>query len=190
MFKKAIRDLEESQTMVFVGQAWTWLGYGHWLIGDYGTALEFGEKGLKIHTDLGLPLSRSVGHWFCGLAHCSLGNLEEAGVQAEQALKYSLANNEKQHQGTSWRLKGMVLAKADPGQLETAVEHIRRANTIHEELGMQPWSACGYFSLGDVYAESGRKDEALMNLKKAESMFREMGMDDWLAKAQEALAKL
>ncbi len=190
MIKKAIKDLEESQTMLFGGQAWTWLGYGHWLIGDYGTALEFAEKGLKIHTDLGLPFSLSVCHWFYGLAHYSLGNLEEAGVQAEQALKCSLANNEKQHQGTSWRLKGMVLAKADPGQFETAVEHIRRSNTILEELGMLPWSGCGYFSLGEVYAESGRKEEALENLKKAETLFRDMGMDYWLAKAQEALAKL
>jgi tetratricopeptide (TPR) repeat protein len=84
----------------------------------------------------------------------------------------------------------MVLAKADPGQFETAVEHIRRANTILEELGMLPWSACGYLSLGEVYAESGRQEEALQNLKKAESMFREMGMDYWLRKAQEALAKI
>ena len=188
MMKKAIKNYEASQTMVFVGQAWTWLGYGHWLIGDYGTALEFAEKGLKIHNDLDLPLSRSVSHWFCGLAHYSLGNLEEAGVQAEQALKYSLANNEKQHQGTSWRLKGMVLAKADPGQFETAVEHIRRANTIHEEVGILPWSGCGYFSLGEVYAESGRKEEALENLKKAETLFEQMGMNYWLGKTREVLA--
>jgi hypothetical protein len=29
MIKKAIKDLEESQTMLFGGQAWTFLGYGH-----------------------------------------------------------------------------------------------------------------------------------------------------------------
>jgi tetratricopeptide (TPR) repeat protein len=190
MIKKAIKNYEASQTMFFVGQAWTWLGYGHWLTGDYGTALELAEKGLKIQTDLGLPLSRSVSHWFYGLAHYSLGNLEEAGVQAGEALKCSLANNETHHQGTSWRLKGMVLAKADPGQFETAAEHIRRANTIHEELGMLPWSGCGYFSLGEVYAESGRKEEALENLKKAEALFEQMGMDYWLGKTREVLVNL
>ena len=190
ILKKAIKDLEESQTMLFVGLAWTWLGYAYWLTGDYRTALEFTEKGLKIQTDLGLPFFRSYCHWCCSLAHFGLGNLEEAKIQAEQALKCSLANNEKQFQGMSRILLGRVLAKVDPGQIEAAEGHIRQGISLLEELGILPCSGVGYLWLGEVYAESGRKEEALENLKKAETMFREMGMDYWLAKVQEALAKL
>ena len=62
ILKKAIKDLEESQSMLFVGLAWACLGYAYWLTGDYQTALEFTEKGLKIHSDLGLPFFRSLCH--------------------------------------------------------------------------------------------------------------------------------
>jgi tetratricopeptide (TPR) repeat protein len=190
ILRKAIKDLEESQTMMFVGVAWAYLGYAHWLTGDYRTALEFSEKGLKITSDLDLPLFRSWFHCSCSLAHFGLGNLKEAGFQAEQALKCSLANNEKQFQGRSRILLGRVLAKIDPGQIEAAAGHLQQGISLLEELGILPWSGWGYIWLGEVYAESGRKEDALMNLKKAETMFREMGMDYWLAKAQEALARL
>jgi hypothetical protein len=190
ILKKAVNDLEESQSMLVVGLAWAYLGYAYWLTGEYWTALEYSEKGLKIQTDLGLRFLRSFCHWCCGLAHFSLGNLEEAKMQAEQALKWSLANNEKHFQGRSRILLGRFLAKADRGQIEAAVGNIRQGISQFEELGTLPWSGWGYLWLGEVYSEAGRKEEALENLKKAEPLFREMGMDFWLAKAQEELAKL
>jgi len=190
VLKKAITDLEESQTMILLGTTWAGLGYAYWLTGDSRTALDLSEKGLKIQTDLGLPFLRSYCHWCCSLAHFGLGNLEEAKIQAEQALRYSLANNEKSIQGLSRIGLGRVLAKTNPGQIEAAEGHIQQEIGLLEELGVQPYSGIGYLWLGEVKAESGRKEEALMNLKKAETMFREMGMDYWLAKAQEALGRL
>ena len=55
-FRKGIKYLEESQTVVLLGLAWAWLGYAHCLIGQPKTAVEFTEKGLKMHMDLGLPI--------------------------------------------------------------------------------------------------------------------------------------
>ena len=190
ILKKAVKDLEESQSMLVVGPAWACLGYAYWLTGDYRTALEFSGKGLRIQTDLGLPFLRSWCHYCCGQAHFSLGNLEDAKMQAEQALKWSLANNERVFQGFSRNLIGRVLAKTDPGQIEAAVDQIRHGISQLEELGMLPMSGVGWLWLGEVYANSDRQEEALENLKKAETMFREMGMDFWLAKAQYALSKL
>ena len=190
VLRKTIKDLEESQTKILVGLSWGHLGYAHWLIGDYRTALEYSEKGLKIHSDLGLLFFQSFCHWYCSLAHHSLGNLEEAVAQAEQALKCSLANNEKWAQGISRIVLGRVLATGQPGQFKAAVGHIQQGISLLEELGILPWAGWGYLWLGEVFAKSGRKKEALMNLKKAETMFREMGMDYWLAKAQEVLSRL
>jgi len=190
ILKNAIKDLEGSQTMIFLGITWAFLGFAHWLTGDYRSALESSEKGLKIHSGMPTRFYLSWFHCCYSLAHFSLGNLKEAVVQAEQALKCSLANNEKQHQGLSRIVLGRVLAKADPGQIEVAVGQIRQGISQLEELGILPWSGIGYFWLGEVYAECGPKDEAQENLKKAETMFREMGMDYWLVKAQEALARL
>ena len=188
ILQKAIKNIEEYHTRILLGIAWASLGYAYWLTGDYQAALDLSEKGLKIQTDIGLPFFRSYCHWCCSLAHFGLGNLEEAGVQAEQALRYSLANNEKSVQGVSRIILGRVLAKTDPGQIEAAVGHIRQGISLLEELGLLPWSGLGYLWLGEVYAESGHQEEARENLNKAEALFREMGMDYWLAKAQEGLA--
>jgi class 3 adenylate cyclase/tetratricopeptide (TPR) repeat protein len=190
ILKKAIKDLEESQTFLMLGSSWTYLGYAHWLTGEYRTALEFSEKGIKIQTDLGLSFLRSLSHLFCSQSHFSLGNLKEAKMQAEQALQLSLANNEKHMQGMSRIWLGRVLAKADPGQIEAAEGPIRQGISRFEEWGMPPTYGWGYLWLGEVYAELGRQEEARENLNKAEALFREMGMDFWLAKAQEGLAKL
>ncbi|MCG6536505.1 MAG: hypothetical protein L7F78_17820, partial [Syntrophales bacterium LBB04] len=188
--KKAVKDLEEPQTIPLVGGGWTWMGYAHWLTGDSRTALDLSEKGLKIQTDLGLPVYRSWCHWCCSLANFSLGNLEEAKIQADQALQWSFASNEKHFHGISKICLGRVLAKADPEQIEAAVGHIRQGISLLEELGILPWSGLGYLWLGEVYAEAGRKEEARKNLKKAETMFREMGMDYWLDRTREILGKL
>jgi class 3 adenylate cyclase/tetratricopeptide (TPR) repeat protein len=190
ILKNAIKDIEESQSMYLAGTAWAFLGYAHWLTGDYQTALDLSEKGLKIQIDLGLPFVRSWCHVSCGLAHFDLGNLEEAGVQAEQALQYSLANNEKHLQGVSRILLGKVLAKADPGQIQTAEGHLRQGISLLEEIGILSYAGTGYLWLGEAYAESGRKEEALTNLKKAEAMFQEMGMDYWLERTRTLLAKV
>jgi class 3 adenylate cyclase/tetratricopeptide (TPR) repeat protein len=190
ILKKAIKDLEESQSMVLAGLVWAFLGYAYWLTGDYRTALEFTQKGIKIQTDLGLSFLRSTCHAFCSLAHFDLGKLEEAGVQAEQALQYSLANNEKAIQGVSKIVLGRVLAKADQRQIKTAEGHLRQGISLLEELGVPPYAGSGYLWLGEVYAESARKEEALTNLKKAEAMFREMGMDYWLGRTRTLLANV
>ena len=71
--QKAIKYLEESQTVVFVGLAWAWLGYAHCLMGQSKTAVDLTEKGLKMHTDLGMPFFRSMCHWFCSHAHFETG---------------------------------------------------------------------------------------------------------------------
>jgi class 3 adenylate cyclase/tetratricopeptide (TPR) repeat protein len=189
-FKQSIKHLQESQSMIFIGGAWAWLGYNHCLIGDWETAVDLTEKGLKVHTQLGLPFWQSLYHWLCSYAHFEHGDTEKAGTHAEQALRLSTENNERQVQGLSRIWLGRVIAKTEPSQIEVAEQHIRQGITLLEELGMKSQASWGYLWLGEVYAESGRREEALENLKRAEGMFREMGMDYWLAKAQEALARL
>jgi class 3 adenylate cyclase len=190
ILKKAVNNFEESQSMVSLGMAWACLGYAHWLTGEYQTALEFTKKGLMIHSDLGMPSNRSLCHYYCGLAHFGLSDLEQAKIQTEQAVQCSLINNEKLVQGISKISLGQILAKAYSGQIEIAEEHIRQGIRLLEELEIPSCSVLGYLRLGEVFAESGRKEEALTNLKKAETMFQEMGMDYYLERTQEMLGKL
>ena len=111
--ENAIKHLVESQSVMYVGQAWSWLGYAHCLMGDPKTAVDLTEKGLKLHTDLGMPFFRSMCHLFCSHAHFELGDMEEARTHAELALQFSLENNERQWQGLSRIWLGRVVAKTD-----------------------------------------------------------------------------
>jgi tetratricopeptide (TPR) repeat protein len=188
--KLAITHIQESQTMIFLGQAWAWLGYPHCLMGQPEIAIDLTEKGLKIHAENGLPFWRSQFHWFCSYAQFEHGRMEKAGTHAEQALKLSLSNNEKNAEGVSRAWLGRVLAKADAAQVKSAELYLLQGIRLLEELGAMSYVCLGYLWLGEVYAESGRREDALESLKKAEGMFRDMGMDYWLGKAQKALARL
>jgi class 3 adenylate cyclase/tetratricopeptide (TPR) repeat protein len=186
----ANKYLEESQTFLWLNLATAWLGYAHCLVGEYEAAVEFTAKGLKKHTDIGIPFWRSACHWLCSLAHFEHGEMGEARTHAEQALQCSLENNERLGEGCTRAWLGRVVAKMDTTQIEAAEQHILRGISLLEELGIRSQVGWGYLWLGEVYAESGRREEALENLKKAEAMFQDMGMDYWLGKAQQALAKL
>jgi tetratricopeptide (TPR) repeat protein len=166
------------------------LGYAHCLMGEHKTAVELAEKGLKMHTDLGLPFWRSLAHYLCSRAHFEVADPEKARTHAELALQFSMENNEKAVQGYSRAWLGRVLAKSEATQIKTAEQYILQGITLLEELGIPAFYAWGYLWLGEVYFESDRREEALANLKKAEGMFREMGMDYWLAKTQDVLARL
>jgi tetratricopeptide (TPR) repeat protein len=186
----AIKSMEESQTVLYLGAAWAWLGHTHCLMGQSKKAVELTEKGLKIHTELGMAHYRDFCHWLCSRAYFEQGDMEQAQTHAELALQFSLENNAKMGEGLSRSLLGMVLAKTDPTRIEAAEQQILQGISLEEELGLRPLCGWGYLWLGEVYAESGRREEALENLKKAETIFRDMGMGYWLGKAQEALAGL
>jgi tetratricopeptide (TPR) repeat protein len=159
-------------------------------MGQSKTAVDLTEKGLKMHTDLGMPFWRSTCHWLCSRSHFELGDMKEARTHAELALQFSLANNERQIEGFSRMWLGRVVAKTDATQIEAAEEQIHQGMSLLEELGLRGYWSWGLLWLGEVYAEFGRKEEALKHLKKGESIFQEMGMDYLAGKAQEVLARL
>ena len=112
-------------------------------MGESKTAVDLTEKGLKMHTDLGMPFWRSMCHWFCSYAYFELGDMEEARTHAELALQFSLENNERQMQGLSRIWLGRVLAKTDPTQIEAAEQHILQGISLLEELGIAAQSCVG-----------------------------------------------
>ncbi len=115
----AIKHMEGSQSLLFLGVGWTWLGYSHCLMGQTKTAVDLTEKGLKMHTDLGIPWWRSVCHCFCSLAHFELGDTGEARRHGELALQFSVDNKERHMQGLSRAWLGRVLVTMDPTQIES-----------------------------------------------------------------------
>jgi len=188
--QNATKYLEESQTLLLLGVAWGGLGHAHCLMGNPDTAIDLTEKGLRMHTDLGVPFWRSLCHWYCSFAYFEYGNIEHARTHAELALQFSLKNNEKMVQGLSEIWLGRVVAKTDPTHIEAAVQQIIKGISLLNELGITAYYSLGHLWLGEVYTEAGQHEPALENLIKAEALFQEMGMDYWLSKAQGLLAGL
>ena len=182
---------EESQTFIFLGMAWGWLGWAHLLMGQTKTAVELTEKGLRMHVDLGIPYFRSGLHLNCSGTYFMLGDLDRAQTQAELALQFALENNERHIVGMSRFWLGTAIARIDPTQIEFAEQQIPTGDRPARRSGITLLlSGLGYMFLGEVYAGSGRQKEALEHLKKAEALFEKMGMDFWLGKTREILAKL
>ena len=58
---------------------------------------------------------------------------------------------------------------------------------------MKPYTAIGYFNLGELYAGAGQTEKAVEALNKAKGMYLEMGLDPmsyWVTRTREVLMRL
>jgi tetratricopeptide (TPR) repeat protein len=186
--QSSIEYFEKSQAVIHLPTAWSFLGYGYYLVGKLETALKSIEKALKMQMDIGFP--RSWIHYFLSSVHFDSGNLNEAKVHAEQALNLAQTSHQKYWEGISWIQLGRTLGKMEGTKLHKAKEHILQGMKIMDELETKTSYAEGCLFLGELYADAGQKEKALENLKKAEAMFQEMEMDYWLARTKELLEKI
>ena len=188
--QNAIRYAEEGQNVSNLGPAWIGLGRGHCLLGENETARQHMEKGLKIHSDSGMSYHLGFYYGLFSIVHFNSGDLQNAQVWAEKALKISQKNHEKWAEGFVGTLLGRILGKGGKPQLDRAEQCIVKGIRILDELKAKPACAQGYFFLGELYADTGQRDKALETLKKTEGMFQEMGMDYWLEKTLNVLEGL
>jgi tetratricopeptide (TPR) repeat protein len=188
--KQSIRYFEELQAPLWLGQVWSCLGFGYYLLGDLEAALKNIEKGLKIQSDIGVQVWLSDHHFYLTMIHVDLADFKKAKHHVKEALSLSHKANEKDNEGLSRIFLGRIMLKTDHLKAHKAEESILKGIKILEEIKSKPHYSMGYLYLGELYADVGRTEEALESLKKAESMFQEMGMDYWLAKTQEALGNL
>src|SRR5438093_3432152 len=75
--------------------------------------------------------------WLGG-AYLLAGRLDEAGTQAQRALEFSRAHQERGHAAYALRLLGEVTAQRHPPEVTQATAHYQQALTLAEELGMRP----------------------------------------------------
>jgi tetratricopeptide (TPR) repeat protein len=188
-YRSAVDYLEKSQLYVFLGLVWAWLGGAYRDLGQIDKALQYAEKGLGIHMDLGLPYFLGSIHWTLSDIHLKLRNLEKALFHAEQAMEFSQKNNEKFFEAVARITLGRVVTVTDRTKFDEAREQMLQGISMLDELKIRPSYAMGLLSLGELYADAGQREKAIESLKKAEGLFQEMGMDYWLSKAREVLGR-
>ena len=191
--QEAIKTFEEAEVSLTLDVAWSMLGAGHYLRGEYDKAIDHGEKGLTLAKEYGLPYFVSWIYWHLAMILRAACDLRRARECAEEALRISQECSAKSIEGVARVLLGCMVEEMTPAIIEEAQHKIRHGISILEGLKLKPLSAVGYLHLGEFFADAGRKEEARESLKKAEALYREMEVTPqsyWLKRTQEALAKL
>ena len=123
-------------------------------------------------------------------AYLLAGRLDEAGIQAQRALEFSRAHQERGHEAYALRLLGEVAAQRRPPEGEHAAAHYQQALALAEALGMRPLQAHCHLGLGTLYATQARPEQARAVLSTAIALYRAMDMTLWLPRATTALRQL
>ena len=188
--QNGIRCSEESGFRLYLGLAWTCMGWANWLQGNLEVARDCGQKAASIKTKGGASVMLSLAHLLCGAVSLDSGDLPGARDSIEEALKLSQASGERYIEGRTLAWLGRALGKADVSQASVAEDRILQGIKLLEELKIRPWQAEGHLLAGELYADSGQKQKALTSLNRAQEMFQDMEMTHWLSRAHTALARV
>jgi class 3 adenylate cyclase/tetratricopeptide (TPR) repeat protein len=152
------------------------LGQGLFRLGEEQRGLESLQRGIRLAEELGTTylLAWAVS-WLCD-AHLARGDGEAALACALRARSLVGTGTEFYGESLASRGYGEALYQSDPGRLEEADAHIRRAITIQEHHGMKPQLARSYVACARLLTARGDIDEAKDSLRKARDLFRTLEM--------------
>jgi tetratricopeptide (TPR) repeat protein len=125
-----------------------------------------------------------------GEAYLGAGGLGEAGSQAQQALAFAQAHQERGHEAYALWLLGEVAAQGDPLEVEAAEAYYRQALALADDLGMRPLQAHCHRGLGTLYAMTDQREQAHAELSMTLELYQTMEMAFWVPQAEKALAQL
>ena len=125
-----------------------------------------------------------------GEAYLGAGRLDEAGSQAQQALGFAQAHQERGHEAYARWLLGEVAAQRASPEAVQAAAHYQQALALAEELGMRPLQAHCHRGLGTLYATTSQREPARAALSAAIALYRAMEMTFWLPQTETALAQV
>jgi tetratricopeptide (TPR) repeat protein len=166
------------------------LGAAYTLAGRIAEALPLLEQSIEQATTMRLMIVHALRGAWLSEAYLLAGRLDEACTQAQRALEFSRAHEERGHEAHALRLLGEVTAHRDPPQGEHAASHYRQALALAEELGMRPLQAHCHRGLGSLYLALGRGEQARTALSTAIDLYRAMDMTFWLLQAEAMLAQV
>jgi tetratricopeptide (TPR) repeat protein len=121
-------------------------------------------------------------------AYLLAGQMQEAYTQAQYALEFSRAHQERGYEAYALRLLGEIAVHHDPPEIEPAEVHYRQALALADELGMRPLQAHCHHGLGTLYAATGQREQARSELSAAVDLYQAMEMTFWLPETEAALA--
>ena len=118
------------------------------------------------------------------------GRACRGGDQAQQALTFAQAHQERGHEAYALWLLGEVAAQGDPLEVEAAEAYYRQALALADDLGMRPLQAHCHRGLGTWYAMTDQREQAHAELSRTIELYQTMEMAFWVPQAEKALAQL
>ncbi len=171
--EKALQMSEKINFEKGKGTAYTMIGIGNEIKGNYLLALEYYQKGLNIRERMGdkQGIAKSLNN--IGLTYRKLGKYPEALSIHLQGLKIEeeLGNRE----GISSNLNNIGIIYRLQNNDEKALEYYQKSLKIDEELHDQENIATSLNNIGMIYKKQGKQEKALEYYQKSLKIQEEVG---------------
>jgi tetratricopeptide (TPR) repeat protein len=165
------------------------LGAAYALAGRTAEALSLLEQAVEQAMAMRFLADLALRVTWLGEAYLLVGRLDDAYAQAQRALAFARAHQERGHEAYGLRLLGELMLQRDPPAVEQAETYYRQAFVLAEALGMRPLVAHCHRGLGTLYATIGRPEQARAELTSAIDLYHSMDMIFWRNQAQVTLAQ-
>jgi class 3 adenylate cyclase/tetratricopeptide (TPR) repeat protein len=187
LLERALALSREWNLTIVAPRAMAMLGYGHAWSGRIGDGVAWLQRAEATFESTGVGAYHSISIAQFGEAQLLAGQIEDARVSAERAVKLARERGERGHEAWALRLLAEVASQADRPDMTTTEAQYGAAMALASELGMRPLVAHCHLGLGKLYRRTGDDAKAHEHLTTATTMYREMGMTFWLEKAEALL---
>ena len=168
-----IRDKEEKAKIL------SELGVIFYHLGELEKALEYYEKALKLHEELGSKEGMAADYGNMGIVYWVKGELEKALEYYEKALELDEELGRKE--GMANQLGNIGIVYQIKGELGKALDCHERALELDEELGRKEGMANQLGNIGIVYQIKGELGKALDCHERALELDEELGIKEGIA---------
>jgi tetratricopeptide (TPR) repeat protein len=166
------------------------LGAAYTLAGQFAKALSLLEQAVEQAVAMHFMFEHALRVVCLGEAYLRADRLDDAGTQAQHALEFSRAHQERGYEAYALRLLGEIAAQRTPPEAELAETFYCQALALAEELGMRPLQAHCHRGLGTLYVKTHRANQARAALSPAIDLYWAMDMTLWLPQTEAALAQV
>jgi predicted ATPase/class 3 adenylate cyclase/DNA-binding winged helix-turn-helix (wHTH) protein len=166
------------------------LGAAYALAGRTAEALPLLEQAVARAVMMHYLWDHALRMIWLGEACLYAGRLAEACTQAQHALEFSRAHQERGHEAYALWLLGEVAVRRTLLEMAKATAYYHQALALADSLGMRPLQAHCHRGLGTLYASTGQSAQACAALSTAIALYRAMEMTFWLPQAEATLAQV
>jgi tetratricopeptide (TPR) repeat protein len=190
VLERALNLAQGGHIRLLAPQITSFLGAAYALAGQTAEALPLLEQAVAQAVVMRYMFDHALRVVWLGEAYLLANRLDEAYAQAQQALEFSRAHQERGHEAYALGLLGDIAARCEPSAAEQAMTYYQQALALASELGMRPLQAHCHRRLGTLYSQTGQAEQARTELSTAIEMYRVMDMTFWLPETEAALAAL